>query len=269
LYSYVGNNPVTGLDPTGHQNTISLAGIIRFVTLPSVPILISLGDAIFAGLAVLAVLLTFQNLRCAVAIDAPGCGPIAGPNLGDLNDIVQQLLRNVAKLTRAAAVAAAAACAASFAAGQLAGLGDNPCSGEKAPIFFSGTDTPKTTDNIADAITRDHRPAVLNYAPSRTRTQWYNSTATCDPAARAKFAGDNGGDTGACDEYPFNSTTQNEQNICTVTLKLVPLGEALPQARALSSFYGGCRVADGGVFGVVPVRVPVIPVPSFGLCPRK
>ena len=213
-------------------------------------------------------MLEFHALLCAVALPVPGCGARTGPSIGDLADVTKGILSNVAKLTVAAAAAAAAACLASFAAGQLLGLGDNPCSGEKAPVFFSGSDNPRTTDNIADAITGG-RPAVLNYAKSRTRSGWYDSTATCDATARAKFALDNGRDTGVCDEYPFNSSTQNEQNVATVTLKLVPSGEGLTQARALSSFYGGCRVADGGLFGVVPVRVPIIPVPSFGLGPRK
>jgi hypothetical protein len=70
----------------------------------------------------------------------------------------------------------------------------------------------------------------------RAHTKWYNSTIDCnDATARAAFAGQNAGDTGVCDEYPFNSTSQNQQNIATVTLKLVPSVEGPIQRGHCSS----------------------------------
>jgi hypothetical protein len=253
------------VDPTGHEGA-GLAAIFQGISLPAIPALEALAAALLVVFAVVVLWLDYQNLRCAVALPYPGCGGRTGGDTSELDRVTREILKQVAKLTAAAAAAAAAACLASFAAGQLVGLGDNPCSGDKFPVFFSGYDNPKTTDNVHDAIWNDHRPAVLNYAKARPRTGWYNSTPTCEPIARYIYGVDNGGDTGVCDEYPFNSTTQNQQNLATVTLKLVPSEEGPIQRDALNNFYTGCRVADDQVFGVVPVQVPL--VPSFGLCRR-
>jgi len=133
---------------------------------------------------------------------------------------------------------------------------------------------PETTGNIRDAQRTDHRPARLTRWKGRTRTRppWYNATTTCNRGARAVFAAGHAGDNGVCDEYPFNSTSENQQTIASVTLKLVPGAEGAIQRDALNRFYRStCRVGEGSNssdFVVIPVPSQV-PVPSFGFCPTR
>jgi RHS repeat-associated protein len=271
-YAYVANNPTTVVDPSGNDGFVGFG--IRLTTVDIVAAL---------GFIAITVVLREQltQLLAALLITAAGAiegtwrppAPVIDRPVGrggavDASELAKQLLRAGLGLATAAAAAAAAACAASAAAGRLLGIGDNPCSG-KTPIFFSGTDNRETTGNIQNAQLNDARPAVLTYAMGRAHTKWYNSTIDCNDAARAAFAGQNAGDTGVCDEYPFNSASQNQQNIATVTLRLVPSVEGPIQRDNLKNFYGSqCHVGDGGTFAVVPITVPVL-VPSFGWCPRR
>jgi RHS repeat-associated protein len=268
LYSYVGNNATTMVDPSGHL-TIEWATIVRSVVLTA--------GAVAIGLALRNI---YQASVCALSagsICAPGYFPPrarggsgGGGGTTAADELANQLLRAVAQLTKAAATAAAAACLASAVAGRLAPWGSTPCSGLKGPIFFSGSDNRETTNHIADAQSTGGKLAILSYwGPNRPPSKWYDSTPFCDPPARTLYASRS-----ACDEYPFHSTNQNRESLATVSLQLVPFDEASIQGTALSIFYApyGCRVSKGDEFAVVPVVVPVnfpVPVPSFGYCPSR
>jgi RHS repeat-associated protein len=280
LYGYVANNPISATDPSGNE-VLGLAGISTFDRIASLG-LSGITGALMVRLALMVV--------GALAIGA-GAGALEGlwrppaPTIDqpvgrggqiDTGQLAKQLLRAGLGLTAAGAAAAAAACAASAEAGMLLGIGDNPCSGDKVPIFFSGTDTPRTTIHIGGAQASGKK-AVLNYWRNRPHTpglqpweSWYETTPFCDEAARSQFASENGGDRGVCDEYPFYSTTQNEETVTSVSLKFVPKAEGAPQGGNLSLFYTGCHVT--GRFVVVPLALAVetdVPAPSFAWCPGR
>jgi len=272
LYSYAGNNATTMVDPSGHL-TIEWATIARVVVLTA--------GVVAIGLALRNL---YQASVCALSagsICAPGYFPPRARGGSDgggttaADDLANQLLRGLAQLTKAAAVAAATACLASAAAGRLAPWGDNPCSGLKGPIFFSGSDNRETTEHISDAQSTGGKLAILSYwGKNRPSSSWYVATPDCNEAAKTQYASTHNGDRPVCDEYPFHSTNQNQESLATVSLDLVPSIEGPIQGGALSTFYGsyGCRINAGDEFAVVPVVVPVgfpVPVPSVGYCPGR
>jgi RHS repeat-associated protein len=283
--AYVANNPVSRTDPSGHTFAEFAFQVVRAAVIVAATALVLY--------ALIQAVRVDSCLLGAVAVCPPGVYPPRAPRIpaggagaSAADEIASGMMRSVATLTRAAAVAAAAACLASAVAGRLAPWGSNPCSGAKGPIFFSMNDNPQTTQHIYDAQTGANsigiKPAILTYWQSRPdpptpwlpTSWWYNATPMCNDGAHAQFLIDSKGDLGICDEYPFRSTRQNQENVATVSLRLVRSGEGPIQGGALSKFYGpaGCKVPNGGEFAVVSVvaanSLPVM-VPSFGWCPAR
>lgn len=87
-------------------------------------------------------------------------------------------------------------------------------------------------------------PFALNYSTGHGRG-WLQSTLECDKEARAKVSGPR-----ACDEYPFDKSTQGgEANYARlgVSLRLLDTGESSRTGGFLSSFYSAARLSPDGV----------------------
>jgi transglutaminase-like putative cysteine protease len=118
---------------------------------------------------------------------------------------------------------------------------------------YLGTPMPETTQHVADA----QGLIYLTYlgVGKRWPSDWYNSTATCNRAARNAFSAARGGQLSACDEYPFASTVQGGE-LNNPSLRLVPLPEASPQGNSLRWFYEGCEVSAFDDFEVIANTAP-------------
>jgi RHS repeat-associated protein len=73
---------------------------------------------------------------------------------------------------------------------------------------------------------------------------WLRGTSECSPASRASYRARTHS-TGACDEYPFNSTHQGDKSRhpALMSLRLTPLFEASVQGGVVSAFYTLCGIA--------------------------
>jgi len=285
LYSYVANNPTGATDPSGHQalndfQRLLLATAVALVVVGTVGYEIrDIIRTIVNGLVYIATETRPRVIRAPVPStkgSSDGAGP-DGPKV-DAGKLADALLKAGLVASSSVAAAAAAACAAMAIAGQLSGMGDDPCSGKEVPIFFSMTDTPQTTLHISAAQTELHKPAILNRYMNRPKDpnlkpweEWYSNLPACNDAAHTEFSQSHPGDRGVCDEYPFHSSRQNLETTDSVSLTMVPKLEGPIQGGDLKTFYDTtCHVPDFGKFAVVPVPALVgkIPdIPSFGWCP--
>jgi choice-of-anchor A domain-containing protein/RHS repeat-associated protein len=117
------------------------------------------------------------------------------------------------------------------------------------PMIVFGLEFPGHAGHIYDAqmgtgSNSMPTPFALNYSTGHGRG-WLQSTLECDKEARAKVSGPR-----ACDEYPFDKSTQGgEANYARlgVSLRLLDTGESSRTGGFLSSFYSAARLSPDGV----------------------
>lgn len=141
-------------------------------------------------------------------------------------------------------------------------------------LLVHGNNIPQTTQHVLDAQTGNgsnliHAPLFLNRASPSSRS-FISGSRECNPSVRVRASIRQSGPV-ACDEYPFNSTSQGgRQNYpAVVSLRFTALAEAPQQGGLISGFYRACRVGKVERQGVRKSRfltVGIPTVPSFFVC---
>jgi RHS repeat-associated protein len=220
LYTYVANNPVTWVDPSGHL-VFALEGlhpIALFI------IIVFLSLALF---------LMFQSFR-EVWLKS-GAEAALQEALKDLIDRAKRTWKDLKEWWQREPENPIEEC--------IKRLICLPPPG-RLPVFKPGADTPDTTDHIMDALLTHPEWLVLTRAQhpdTTTNREWYEGDPRCPSVL---------GDEITCDEYPFFTTRRGGPP--HASLRNVPGWEQDKHGGYLKNFYGICGILIGEDYRVEP-----------------
>ena len=224
-YLYASGDPLTGRDPSGYEDLISLSAAMD----------------IASDLAISAV----KNF----AFDAIG------------NALTNGLLGHIGSSIKVPTLGNPGGAGIVMALATMCRAGKNRCLLRGVPTMVSGLQIEFTTAHIVFAetgngTTSDEMPKALPFILVR-------GTAGRRPPIRGK-PGCRGAGVGlVCDEYPYNSTLQGGKvnyRLGNVSLQWTPAYEGPLQGNYLSRFYGGAGVTANSPKGIfLNVGVPWLP----------